>query len=255
MEKYHTLDGLINIKALAFCLEHSKKWNLLLGTPCSSNGKESACSIGDPGLICGSGRSPGEGDGNPLQYSCLENPMDRGACWCTSHGVAKSRTRLSNFHCCFINKYCKRLLWASQVALVVKNPPASAGDRCRFNPWSQWVGHEWSDWARLYCKCLLGSLVFHRNYLKIIILLYKPPTLRYFQEFYPQNSFLLTLTTLTPGELCEEKQVPRPFSKETESERPSMGPWNQYFGKPSQMILVQLKPLMYTTHFHFLVTT
>ena len=89
MEKYHTLDGLINIKALAFCLVHSKKWNLLLGTPCSSNGKESACSIGDPGLICGSGRSPGEGDGNPLQYSCLENPMDRGACWATVHGVAR----------------------------------------------------------------------------------------------------------------------------------------------------------------------
>ena len=41
--------------------------------------------------------SPGEGNGNPLQYSCLENPMDRGAWWATAHGVAKSRTRLSDF--------------------------------------------------------------------------------------------------------------------------------------------------------------
>ena len=49
------------------------------GFPCSSVGKESACNAGDPGLIPGSGRSLGEGNGNPLQYSCLENPMDRGA--------------------------------------------------------------------------------------------------------------------------------------------------------------------------------
>ena len=49
------------------------------------------------GLILGSGRSPGEGHGNPLQRSCLENPMDRGAWWATVHGVAKSQTRLSDF--------------------------------------------------------------------------------------------------------------------------------------------------------------
>ena len=51
----------------------------------------------DPGSILGSGRSPGEGNGNPLQYSCLENPMDRGAWLATVHGVAKSWTRLSDF--------------------------------------------------------------------------------------------------------------------------------------------------------------
>ena len=49
-----------------------------------------------PGLISGLGKSPGEGNGNPLQYSCLENPMDRGAWWAIVHGVAKSRTQLSN---------------------------------------------------------------------------------------------------------------------------------------------------------------
>ena len=52
--------------------------------------------IGDAGSIPGSGRSLGEGNGNPLQYSCLENPMDRGAWAATVHGVAKSRTRLSD---------------------------------------------------------------------------------------------------------------------------------------------------------------
>ena len=49
------------------------------GLPCGSEGKASACKAGDPGLIPGLGRSPGEGNGNPLQYSCLENPMDGGA--------------------------------------------------------------------------------------------------------------------------------------------------------------------------------
>ena len=64
------------------------------GFPCSSVGKESACSAVDPGLILGLGRSPGEGNGNPLQYSCLENPMDRGAWWTVVHGFTKSRARL-----------------------------------------------------------------------------------------------------------------------------------------------------------------
>ena len=67
-----------------------------------SNGKESACSAGDLGSIPGSGRSPGEGNGNPLQYPCLENSTDRGSGWATAHGVAKSQTQLSNllFHIC-----------------------------------------------------------------------------------------------------------------------------------------------------------
>ena len=60
-----------------------------------SNGKESACNAGDLGSIPGSGISPGERNGNPLQYSCLENSMDREAWWVTVHGVAKSRTWLS----------------------------------------------------------------------------------------------------------------------------------------------------------------
>ena len=65
--------------------------------PGGSEGKASACNVGDPGLIPGLGRSPAEGNGNPFQYSCLENPMNRGAWWATVHGVAKSQTRLSDF--------------------------------------------------------------------------------------------------------------------------------------------------------------
>ena len=63
-----------------------------MGFPGSSEGKESACNAGDPGLIPGLGRFPGEGNSNPLQYSCLENPMDGGVWQTTVHGVAKSRT-------------------------------------------------------------------------------------------------------------------------------------------------------------------
>ena len=59
--------------------------------PGSSDGKESACSVGDPGSIPGSGRSLGGENGNPLQYSCLENPTDREAWQATVHGVAKSQ--------------------------------------------------------------------------------------------------------------------------------------------------------------------
>ena len=61
------------------------------------DGKASAYSAGEPVSILGSGRSPGEGNGDPLQYSCLENPMDGGAWYATVHGVTKSQTRLSNF--------------------------------------------------------------------------------------------------------------------------------------------------------------
>ena len=65
------------------------------GLPWWLSGKESACNTGatgDTGLIPGLGRSPGGGYDNPLQYSCLENPMDRGAWWTVVHAVAKSRT-------------------------------------------------------------------------------------------------------------------------------------------------------------------
>ena len=69
----------------------------LIGFPGDSDSKESACSAGDPGSIPGSGRSCGEGNGNLLQYSYLENTMDRGAWRATIHWITKSQTRLSYF--------------------------------------------------------------------------------------------------------------------------------------------------------------
>ena len=81
-----------------------------------SEGKAFACNVGDPGSIPGSGRSSGEGNGNSLQYSCLENPVDRGAWWATVHGVAKSRTRLSNFTLTFVLDFPD--------GSVIKNLPA-----------------------------------------------------------------------------------------------------------------------------------
>ena len=62
---------------------------VMLGFPPSSVGKVSACNAGGLGSIPGSGRSPGEGNGSPLQYTCLENPMDRGAWQPTLHGIAR----------------------------------------------------------------------------------------------------------------------------------------------------------------------
>ena len=63
-----------------------------MGFPGGSVGKESTRNAGDLGLIPGLGRSPGGGHGNSLQYSCLENPMERGVCWATVHAVSKSLT-------------------------------------------------------------------------------------------------------------------------------------------------------------------
>ena len=75
------------------------EWGAIaFSVPGGSDSKESACNVGHLGSIPGSGRSPREGNGNPLQYSCLENLMDWGAQQATVCGVTKSQTRLSNWH-------------------------------------------------------------------------------------------------------------------------------------------------------------
>ena len=72
------------------------EYSYVYSFPGGSVGKESACSMEDLGSILRFGRSPGERNGNPLQYSCLENSMNRGVWWAILHGVAKSRTGFSD---------------------------------------------------------------------------------------------------------------------------------------------------------------
>ena len=85
---------------------------LCLGFPGGPAGKQSTCSAGDPGSIPGSGRSPGEWNGYPLQYSCLENPMDRGVWQATVHGVTKE------------SDMTEQVTGEERKGSAVKNPPA-----------------------------------------------------------------------------------------------------------------------------------
>ena len=99
----------------------------IMGFPCSSVGKESDCNAGDLGSIPGWGRSAGEGNGNPLQYSCLEKPMKRGAWWAPVYGVIRVRhnwaTKHASTHTSEIIHY-KRLdhnsVWPRQNLLTIK---------------------------------------------------------------------------------------------------------------------------------------
>ena len=108
-----------------------------MGFPSGSDSKESTCKVGDLGLIPGLGRSPGGAHGNPLQYSCLENPIDRGARKVFCHRVTKSQMRLSDIFRRQEEKEQFSLLAplslfsmyvASLVTQIVKNPFDDAGD-------------------------------------------------------------------------------------------------------------------------------
>ena len=81
------------------------------GFPGGSDSKETACNAGDPGSISGSGRSPGEGNGNPLQHSCLENSMDREAWWATGHEVTELDTTEGLTHTSVDLQYCYTAKW------------------------------------------------------------------------------------------------------------------------------------------------
>ena len=96
-----------------------------LDLPGDSDGNEFVCNAGDPGSVPGSGRAPGEGKGNPLHYSCLENSMDRGAWWATVHGVSKSRTR---------SKLHPRGPGSTPRALRVQSPSRDPGSISRCGP-------------------------------------------------------------------------------------------------------------------------
>ena len=88
--------GLPHCRQMLYPLSHQRSPKKATSFPCSSVSKESACSAGDLGSISGLGRSPGEGNGNPLQYTYLENLLDRGVWWAAVQGFEKSQTRLSN---------------------------------------------------------------------------------------------------------------------------------------------------------------
>ena len=82
-------------------------WKNFLGFPGGSDRKETACNVGDLSLVPGLGRNPGEGHGNPLQYSCLENLMNGGGWQATVHGVSKSWTQQSDFTFLFLKELSK----------------------------------------------------------------------------------------------------------------------------------------------------
>ena len=96
-----------------------------------SDSEESACNVGDQGLIPGSGKSPGEGNGNPLQYPGLENSMDREAWWATVHGVAMSRTRLCNEHFDMLANTFK-LFNCNTWQLPTSSEPQRSGNNTKF---------------------------------------------------------------------------------------------------------------------------
>ena len=118
------------------------------GFPGGSEFKVSAWNAGDPGSIPGSGRSPGEGNGNPLQYSFLENPMEGGAWQATVHGVAKSRTGLSDFTFTFQddrNQVSKSILSKFIVAIqrtFVELLIEKHGDKQRLRLWDDSKSHQ-----------------------------------------------------------------------------------------------------------------
>ena len=121
-------------------------WSDLAAAAGGLEGKASACDAGDPGSIPGSGRSPGEGNGNPLQYSCLENPMDGGA-WCAAvHGVAKSRTRLSDFTFTF-HFHALEMEMATHSSVLDRRIPGTGEPGGLPSMGSHRVGHDWSDLA------------------------------------------------------------------------------------------------------------
>ena len=106
-----------------------------------SQNKASACNVGDPGSIPGLGRSPGEGNGNPLQYPCRESPMDREAWQATVHGVAKSRTRLCDFTFIKNVQQFKKNFFGHTTWRVGSYLPNQGWNQCPLQ-WNHWIIRE-----------------------------------------------------------------------------------------------------------------
>ena len=128
----------------------SKKHSHLMsysGLPRWLSGKESACSAGDVGLISGLGRSPGGGNGNPLQYSSPESSMDREAWWATVYGVAKSQTQLSSLtitrasccNCCSILPTVQQFFHSSITFLKTFSTLEVHSNPLSFSTWPDFI--------------------------------------------------------------------------------------------------------------------
>ena len=118
---FHLYGGKVS-PGLHSCFE-TPNWEILgwQALPGDSEVKTSAWNAGDLGSIPGLGRSPGERNGNPLQYSCLENPVEGGAWWATVHGISKSQTRLNDFTFTYsVNKYIKKVMLMLDIIFLVK---------------------------------------------------------------------------------------------------------------------------------------
>ena len=140
---------------------HRKKSNTLSnwlsgagGFPGGSDGKESACNAGDPGSVLGSGQSPGEGNGTPLQYSCLENSVDREAWQATVHGIVKSQTRLSDL---YSHRWMELKLWSRAVFRSPSSACAWMGGDVSWNSalegCTQLEGVSWKRWGKGKQSC------------------------------------------------------------------------------------------------------
>ena len=137
--------------------------------PGGSEVKASACNAGDLGSIPGSGRSPGEGNGNPLQYSCLENPMDWGASWATVHGVAKSQWLIGLprwlvvKNCLLMQETWETLIWSLGQEDPLEEGMATHSSTLVWRmPWTEKpsghkVRHDWRDLARARASTRAGT--------------------------------------------------------------------------------------------------
>ena len=128
----------------------------LVSFPGGSDGKASACNAGDPGLVPGLRRSPGEGNGNPLQYSCLENPTDRGAWWATIHRVTKSRMRLSELHFYFL---APSLYGLRPSVTTPQKPPHTPREQAAFLSKLLW----WTTFVPIELFCSVCYLKIGKN--------------------------------------------------------------------------------------------
>ena len=113
------------------------------------DGKESACNVGDLGWIPGSGRSPGGEHGNPLQCSCLENPMDRGAWWATVCGVTKSQTQLK-----WLSMYAHLVSCSTALSLI--RPMSKIGTKPVWGNCGRFITNSYVQ-LLLYIKCIIWA--------------------------------------------------------------------------------------------------